>query len=48
LATGATNDYVLMADSSTAAGIKWAEIAAGGGGLNTSSEGALVTMAIGA
>jgi hypothetical protein len=48
LAAGASNAYVLTADSSTTSGVKWAEIAAGGGGLNTSSEGALVTMAIGA
>lgn len=48
LAAGASNAYVLTADSSTTSGVKWAGIAAGGGGLNTSSEGALVTMAIGA
>jgi hypothetical protein len=47
LATGATNDYVLMADSSAAAGVKWADIPPSGG-LSTTTEGAIMTMTIGA
>jgi hypothetical protein len=47
LATDATNDYVLTADSSTDAGVKWAEIPPSGG-LSTTTEGAIMTMTIGA
>ena len=47
LASGASNDYVLMADSSASAGVKWAEIPASGG-LSTTTEGAIMTMTIGA
>jgi hypothetical protein len=43
-----TTGQVLTVDPAATYGVKWATIAAGGGGLNTSSEGALVTMAIGA
>lgn len=47
LASGASNNYVLTADSSTATGTKWS-VTAASGGLNTSTEGAVATMAIGA
>ena len=47
LATSPTNAYVLTADSTTATGTKWATTPASGG-LNTSTEGAIATMAIGA
>ena len=47
LATGATNAYVLTADSTTTAGVKWAFIPPSGG-LSTSTEGAIMTMSIGA
>ncbi len=43
-----TTGQVLTVDPTATYGVKWETIAAGGGGLNTSSEGALVTMAIGA
>lgn len=43
----ATDDYVLMADSGEASGMKWSLIPPSGG-LSTSTEGALMTMAIGA
>jgi hypothetical protein len=43
-----TTGQVLTVDPAATYGVKWETIAAGGGGLNTSSEGALVTMAIGA
>jgi len=46
LAVG-TNNYVLMVDSSTATGLKWALIPPSGG-LATSTEGALMIMDIGA
>ena len=47
LATGATNAYVLTADSTTTSGVKWAFIPPSGG-LSTSTEGAIMTMSIGA
>ena len=47
LATGASNSYVLTADSSTASGVKWAIIPPSGG-LSTTTEGAIMTMTIGA
>jgi len=47
LATSPTNAYVLTADSSTSTGTKWATIPPSGG-LSTSTEGAISTMAIGA
>ena len=47
LALSASNAYVLTADSSASAGIKWAEIPASGG-LSTTTEGAIMTMTIGA
>ena len=47
LASTPTNAYVLTADSSTATGTKWAVIPPSGG-LSTSTEGAISTMAIGA
>ena len=43
----ATNAYVLTADSTQASGMKWAIIPPSGG-LSTSTEGAIMTMAIGA
>ena len=43
----ATDDYVLMADSGEASGMKWALIPPSGG-LSTTTEGAIMTMAIGA
>lgn len=46
LAVG-TNTYVLMVDSSTATGLKWAAIPPSGG-LATTTEGAIMTMDIGA
>lgn len=42
-----TNGYVLMADTSATNGVKWAAIPPSGG-LSTSTEGAIMTMAIGA
>lgn len=47
LAVGGTNNYVLMVDSSTATGVKWAAIPPSGG-LSTTTEGAIMTMDIGA
>jgi hypothetical protein len=47
LATGATNAYVLTADSTTTSGVKWAIIPPSGG-LSTTTEGAIMTMSIGA
>ena len=47
LASSPTNAYVLTADSSTSTGTKWAVIPPSGG-LSTSTEGAISTMAIGA
>ena len=47
LAASPTNNYILTADSSTATGTKWATAQASGG-LTTSTEGAIATMAIGA
>ena len=47
LATSPTNTYVLTADSTTSTGTKWAVIPPSGG-LSTSTEGAISTMAIGA
>lgn len=45
---GVGNDGdVLTADSSTATGLKWAPSTGGGGGLNTSTDGVFITMAIG-
>jgi hypothetical protein len=46
LAVGAVADYVLMVDSSTATGLKWAAIPPSGG-LSTSTEGAIMIMDIG-
>ena len=42
-----TGGYVLMVDSSTATGVKWAAIPPSGG-LGTTTEGAVMTMDIGA
>lgn len=42
-----TAGYVLMVDSSTATGVKWAAIPPSGG-LGTTTEGAIMTMDIGA
>lgn len=47
LAVGATANFVLMVDSSTATGLKWAAIPPSGG-LSTTTEGAIMTMDIGA
>ena len=47
LAAGATNAYVLTADSSTTSGVKWSAIPPSGG-LSTTTEGAIMTMTIGA
>jgi hypothetical protein len=47
LAVGGTNNFVLMVDSSTATGVKWAAIPPSGG-LSTTTEGAIMTMDIGA
>lgn len=47
LAVGGINNYVLMVDSSTATGVKWAAIPPSGG-LSTTTEGAIMTMDIGA
>ena len=47
LAASPTNNYILTADSATATGTKWATAQASGG-LRTSTEGAIATMAIGA
>jgi hypothetical protein len=47
LASSPTNNYILTADSATATGTKWATAQASGG-LTTSTEGAIATMAIGA
>jgi hypothetical protein len=47
LATGAANNYVLTADSSLTSGVKWAVIPPSGG-LSTTTEGAIMTMTIGA
>lgn len=47
LAVSATAGYVLMVDSSTATGLKWAAIPPSGG-LSTTTEGAIMTMDIGA
>jgi hypothetical protein len=47
LASSPTNNYILTADSATATGTKWATPQASGG-LTTSTEGAITTMAIGA
>jgi hypothetical protein len=46
LAVGAVANYVLMVDSSTATGLKWAAIPPSGG-LSTSTEGAIMIMDIG-
>jgi len=46
LAVGATANFVLMVDSSTATGLKWAAIPPSGG-LSTSTEGAIMIMDIG-
>jgi hypothetical protein len=45
--TAGTAGYVLMIDSSTATGVKWAAIPPSGG-LATTTEGAIMTMDIGA
>lgn len=45
--TVGTTGYVLTADSSTATGVKWAAVASGGG-LSTTTEGAIMIMDIGA
>jgi Major tropism determinant N-terminal domain len=45
--TAGTAGYVLMVDSSTATGVKWAAIPPSGG-LATTTEGAIMTMDIGA
>jgi hypothetical protein len=47
LAAGASNSYVLTADSSTTSGVKWSIIPPSGG-LSTTTEGAIMTMTIGA
>jgi hypothetical protein len=47
LAAGASNAYVLTADSSTTSGVKWSIIPPSGG-LSTTTEGAIMTMTIGA